>query len=121
MICVAQDKVAAALMGINVKLSIVLTVAFSSMICCVIGIMIIPLFSVNLGMANMIGLKGFAAGVVGGFGSIPGAIAGGIFIGVLENIYLLMGPAIYKDVVAFVIFILFLIIRPQGIIGKKAN
>lgn len=72
-------------------------------------------------MANMVGLKGFAASVVGGFGTIPGAIAGGVFIGLVENIYLMFGPAIYKDVVAFVLFILFLLIRPNGIIGKRTS
>ena len=117
--CVAQDKTAAALMGINVSRNIVYTISFSSMICGIIGIMIIPLFNVDLGMANMIGLKGFAAGVVGGFGTIPGAIVGGVFIGLLENLYLMIGPAIYKDVVAFVVFILFLLIRPDGILGRK--
>lgn len=119
--CVAQDKIAAALMGINVGRNIIFTIAFSSMICCIIGIMIIPIFNVDLNMANMIGLKGFTAGVVGGFGTIPGAIAGGIFIGLLENLYLMFGPAIYKDVVAFIVFILFLLIRPDGILGKKAS
>ncbi|WHH58049.1 branched-chain amino acid ABC transporter permease [Petroclostridium sp. X23] len=119
--CVAQDKVASALMGIDVSRNIVITVVFSSIICCIIGIMIIPLFSIEVNMANMIGLKGFAASVVGGFGTIPGAIAGGVFIGLIENIYLMFGPAIYKDVVAFVLFILFLLIRPQGIIGKRST
>jgi branched-chain amino acid transport system permease protein len=117
--CVAQDKVAAALMGINVPRNILMTVAFSTIICCIIGIMIIPLFCVEGNMAGMIGLKGFAASVVGGFGTIPGAIAGGLFIGLGENIYLMFGPAIYKDVVAFVFLILFLLIKPNGIMGKK--
>lgn len=121
MSCVAMDKTASALMGINVGRNIIYTIAFSSIICCIVGILIIPIFNVDLGMANMIGLKGFAAGVVGGFGTIPGAIAGGIFIGLLENLYLMFGPAIYKDVVGFVVFILFLLIKPNGIVGKKAS
>ena len=119
--CVAQDKTAAALMGINVSRNIMYTISFSSMVCCVIGIMIIPLFNVDLAMANMIATKGFAAGVVGGFGTIPGAIVGGVFIGLLENLYLMLGPAIYKDVVAFIAFILFLLIKPDGILGKRSH
>lgn len=118
--CVAQDKTAAALMGINVSRNIVYTISFSSMICCVIGIMTIPLFNVDLNMAGMIGTKGFAAGVVGGFGSIPGAILGGVLIGILENVYLIFGPAIYKDAIAFIVFILFLLIKPEGLLGKKS-
>lgn len=117
--CVASDKVAASLVGINVGGNILMTVALSAMICGFIAILIIPMFSVEVNMANMIGLKGFAASVVGGFGTIPGAIAGGIFIGLIENIYLLFGPAVYKDAVAFILLILFLIIKPYGIIGRK--
>lgn len=118
--CVAQDKVASSLMGINVSRNILLTVACSSVICGIIGIMIIPMFNIDVNMANMIGLKGFAASVVGGFGTIPGAVAGGIFIGLIENVYLMFGPAIYKDVVAFVVLIVFLLIRPDGIMGKRS-
>ncbi len=117
--CVATDKIAASLMGINVKNNIAFTVAYSAVICGVIGILIIPIFNVDANMSTMISLKGFAGGVVGGFGTIPGAIAGGLFIGLIENIYLMFGPAIYKDVVAFGAMILFLLIRPQGIIGKR--
>ena len=67
----------------------------------------------------MIGLKGFAASVVGGFGTMSGAIAGGVFIGLVENLYVMFGPSIYKDVVAFVLMILFLLIRPQGIVRRR--
>ena len=117
--CVSSDKVAASLMGINVNANIMITIAYSAIICGVLGIMIIPIFNIDVNMAGMIALKGFAGSVVGGFGTIPGAIAGGIFIGLVENIYLMFGPAVYKDVVAFVVMIVFLMIRPQGIIGKK--
>ncbi|MGI6160519.1 MAG: branched-chain amino acid ABC transporter permease [Christensenellales bacterium] len=119
--CVSSDKMAASLMGINVSQNIVFTVAYSAVICGIIGIMVIPIFNVDVNMAGMIALKGFAASVVGGFGTIPGAIVGALFIGLTENIYLLFGPGIYKDVVAFAMLILFLIIRPQGIIGKKKS
>lgn len=102
--CVAQDKNAAALMGIDVSKNIALTVALSSMICCVIGILIIPIFNVSLSMSTMIGMKGFAAGVVGGFGSIPGAIVGGLLIGVVESLYSGIGSTVYRDVVAFAMY-----------------
>ena len=108
--CVAQDKEAAALMGINVRANIAITVGISSMICGVIGILVIPIFSVDHTMASMIALKGFASGVVGGFGTNAGAIIGGLLIGVSENIYLTFGNPLYKDVVAFVLLIFFLMI-----------
>lgn len=119
--CVAQDKTAAALMGINVDKNIAITVALSSLICCVIGVLIIPIFNVSLSMSTMIGLKGFSAGVVGGFGSIPGAIVGGLLIGIVESLYSGVGPTVYRDVVAFVLLIVFLLVKPTGIIPKKTS
>ena len=119
--CVSQDKTASSLMGINVPLYITFTIALSSMICTVIGILIIPTFMVSNNMASMIGLKGFAASVVGGFGILPGNIVGGLTIGILENLAVIVLPAVYKDVVAFALLILFLLVRPNGILGKQRN
>ncbi|MPN64766.1 High-affinity branched-chain amino acid transport system permease protein LivH [bioreactor metagenome] len=119
--CVQQDKVASALMGINVKRNIALSVAISAAICGIVGMIVIPLFSIDHNMATMIALKGFSAGVVGGFGTYTGAIVGGITIGVVENLYLTFGQTIYKDVVSFALLILFLVIKPSGITGKKAS
>ncbi len=118
--CVQQDKVASALMGINVKRNIAMSVAISAAICGIIGMIVIPLFSIDHNMATMIALKGFSAGVVGGFGTYTGAIVGGLTIGVVENAYLIVGPNIYKDVVSFMLLIVFLVIKPSGITGKKA-
>ena len=115
--CVSQDKEVALLMGIDVRTNIAISVGISSMLCGVIGMMVIPLFSINGSMAGSIALKGFSAGVVGGFGTYGGAIVGGLFIGIIENLYLLVGPSTYKDVVAFVLLILFLIVNPGGIMG----
>lgn len=117
--CVSQNKKAAELMGINVKQNIRITVAISSVICMIIGFMIIPLYNVSLTMASMIGLKGFAAGVVGGFGYLPGCIVGGIVVGLVESMSALVIPSVYKDAVAFLVLIIFLMIKPSGILGKK--
>ena len=117
--CVSQNKKAAELMGINVKQNIRITVAISSVICMIIGFMIIPLYNVSLTMASMIGLKGFAAGVVGGFGYLPGCIVGGIVVGLVESMSALVIPSVYKDAVAFLVLIIFLMIKPSGIMGKK--
>ena len=73
-------------------------------------------------MGFMPGLKAFIAAVVGGIGSIPGAVIGGLIIGVVENMVLLCNiPSGYKDVAAFIVLILVLIIRPQGILGKNTR
>ena len=117
--CVAQDKKAAALMGINVNANIMLTVGLSAAICCIIGILIIPILNVKLTLASVIALKGFSAGIVGGFGSIPGAIVGGLLIGIVESLYTGVGPSVYRDVVAFVLLIGFLLVKPEGILKKK--
>lgn len=117
--CVQQNKTASTLMGINVASNINFTIALSAVICSCIGMLVVSLFSVSLTMSSMIGLKGFAAGVVGGFGSFPGAIIGGIVIGVVENISTLVIPPLYKDCISFVLMIVFMLVRPQGILGKK--
>ncbi|MEA4898637.1 branched-chain amino acid ABC transporter permease [Bacillota bacterium Meth-B3] len=117
--CVSNNKNAAGLMGINVPLNLALTVGISASICTVIGILIIPLFNVHSTMSSMIGLKGFSAGVVGGFGYLPGAILGGLLIGLVENFGSMILPSVYKDVVSFGLLILFLLFRPSGILGHK--
>lgn len=118
--CVSQNKKAAALMGIDVDRSSAITMGISSVICAIIGILIIPLFQLKGDMTGMIGLKGFAAGVVGGFGYLPGGILGGILIGVLESLSTLVIPGIYKDTVSFILLIIFLLVKPSGILGHKA-
>ncbi len=119
MICVSQNKDAAALMGINVTKNINITVAMSAALCGIIGILSTPLFNINTGMVASTALKGFCAGIIGGFGSYPGAIVGGILVGLLEQFSVLFFPATYKDVLAFGVMIIFLLIRPSGIIKAK--
>lgn len=119
--CVSQDKEVAALMGINVNRSIAISVGISSMLCGWIGMLVIPLFSINGNMAGTIAMKGFSAGVVGGFGTYAGAAVGGLFIGILETLYTMFGPSTYKDVVAYLLLIIFLIINPGGIMGVIAD
>lgn len=116
--CVAQNRKAAQLMGIDVRTVMTVTVMISMMICCLIGLLVSPLLNITTTMSNMIGLKGFAAGVIGGFGYLPGAILGGLCIGIVENVASMVLPSVYKDIVAFVLLIGFLLIKPTGITGK---
>ena len=106
--------------NMTVAQNICVTTAVSSIICSVIGMLIIPLFNISTTMAASIGLKGFSAGVIGGFGYLPGAILGGLFIGVVENLAVVVLPAVYKDIVSFVLLIIFLLVHPSGFLGKKA-
>lgn len=116
---VANNKYAASLMGINVPMNIAFTIGLSAAICTCIGILIIPLYNVQLSMTGMIGLKGLCAGVIGGFGYLPGAIAGGLVLGIVENMASMVLPSMYKDCISFVLLILFMLFRPSGILRRK--
>ena len=70
-------------------------------------------------MGSMLGLKAFVAAVLGGIGSIPGAVIGGFAIGMTETIVSAIGLSTWKDAVVFAVLILVLIIKPTGILGKK--
>ena len=117
--CVSNNKTAASLMGINVPMNIAFTVGLSALICSTIGILVIPMFNVDMSMSGMIGLKGFSAGVIGGFGYIPGTILGGLIMGVVENFGSMIFPSVYKDCISFVLLIVFLLVRPTGLLGQK--
>ncbi|MCE5255692.1 MAG: branched-chain amino acid ABC transporter permease [Spirochaetaceae bacterium] len=119
MTCVSQNKTAASLMGINVKVSMAITVAISFGICCIIGVLTAPIFTVKQQMSTMIALKGFCAGVIGGFGNLPAAIAGGLILGVVENFAGLILPSVFKDVVAFALMVVFMLFFPDGLVGVK--
>mgnify|MGYP005768728993 CR=1 FL=1 len=119
---VSQDAKTAPLMGINVNRMMLFSTGISIGICGLAGALLVPLYGVTLTMTTMIGTKGFVAGVVGGFGNLNGAIAGGLFVGIAEAIYsILGGPGIYRDMVSFVMMVGFLMFRPQGLLGKSQN
>lgn len=83
------------------------------------GVLIGPIFYVETEMGALAGLKGFAAAVLGGFGSIPGAITGGVVLGLAENLSARYISSVYKDAIAFVILIAVLLAMPNGILGGK--
>ena len=115
----AQDKDMARLLGIRVGTMIAITVAYSSILGAVAGILVGPIFYVTKEMGGMLGLKAFCSTIIGGFGNVRGAIVGGIFLGVVEvfaSFYISSG---YRDAFAFVILIFVLLIRPQGFFGEK--
>ena len=73
----------------------------------------------SIDFSDMIGVKAFCSSIVGGFGSVPGAILGGIFLGVIEVFAAYYISSAYRDAFAFIILILVLLLRPQGIFGEK--
>lgn len=116
---VAVDRDTAALMGIPVQRVLAGTFAYSSVLAALAGMLLAPLFFVTTEMGSMIGLKGFIAMIIGGFGSIPGAILGGVILGVAENWSSYFLSSTYKDVIAFVLLLIFLGVRPQGLIPER--
>jgi branched-chain amino acid transport system permease protein len=117
---VSQDKKTASLMGINIDRVISITFFLGSSLAAAAGIMVGLYYNIiNFSMGYTAGLKAFTAAVLGGIGSIPGAMLGGLILGVLESLGAGFISSQYKDVFAFVILITVLIIRPNGILGNK--
>ncbi len=115
----AQDKEMARMLGVRVARMIAITFVYSSILGAAAGILIGPIFYVTKEMGAMLGLKAFCATIVGGFGSVPGAIVGGIFLGIVEVFAAYYISSAYRDAFAFVILILVLLFRPQGFFGEK--
>lgn len=117
---IAQNTEAAKLMGINVDNVITFTFFLGSALAAVAGIMVGMYYgSVDLTMGFTVGMKTFASAVLGGIGVLPGAVIGGLLIGVIESLFAGYVSAGYKDAVAFVILILVLLVRPTGLLGQK--
>lgn len=116
---VAQDRYAALVMGVDTGKSDRIAFALSAAMGAAAGILIAPVFFVTFNMGAGIGLKGFVAAVIGGLGSIPGAIIGGFFLGIIES---LAGGQIssgYRDAITYTLLILVLWLRPSGLFLKK--
>lgn len=121
MIAVSEDRAAAQLMGINVNFIITITFAIGSALAAFAGFfMVLKSPPVNSTLGAMPGIKAFTAAVIGGIGSIPGAMLGGILMGIVES-FAQTSPAIapYTVAIEFSILIVILLVRPSGILGKK--
>jgi branched-chain amino acid transport system permease protein len=115
----SQDKEMASLLGIPVGLMILITFAYSATLGGIAGVLVAPILFVSVGMASAIALKAFAANIIGGFGSIPGAILGGLILGVAETLGASYISVPYKDAFGFIILLLVLLVRPQGLFGER--
>lgn len=115
----AQDKEMARLLGIRTSRMIALTFMLSSALAAIAGLLVGPIFYVTKEMGGTLGLKAFCATIIGGFGSVPGAILGGVFIGVIEVFSAYYISSGFREGFAFVVLILFLVVRPQGFFGEK--
>ncbi len=117
----SQDMTMASLVGINVNRVISATFVIGSALAAVAGVMVTLYYGVvHFFMGYTAGLKAFTAAVLGGIGSIPGAMLGGITLGLIENFGASYLSSAYKDAFAFLVLIITLIIRPSGLLGPKA-
>jgi len=116
---VSDDTIGARVVGINSEKIIMIAFAIGSALAGAAGILISLETNIEPTMGMNAILKGVIASVVGGIASIPGALLGGLFIGLAENVGIWKIDAGWKDVISFVILIIFLIIKPSGIMGSK--
>jgi branched-chain amino acid transport system permease protein len=115
----AQDAEAARLMGIRVAWLYCFTWTLVAALAGIAGVLLSPLWFIDVNMGDSLALKAFAAAVIGGFGSIPGAICGGILVGLAEILGASYISSAYKDALVFALMIGFLLVRPQGLFGER--
>lgn len=114
----SQNQLAAYYMGIPVRRLNGMVWGLSAAVATVAGLLLAPITFVHVNM-GFIGLKAFPAAVVGGFGSLPGAVVGGLIIGIVEALAGFYLPEGFKDVAAYVVVLLMLILKPSGLFGEK--
>ena len=117
----ADDKQVAATFGINVERTITITFIISAVLVGIAGILVALEQNLEHAMGFFVVLKGLTASIVGGIGNVPAALAGGFLIGIIENFGIWFLPSGYKDAIAFMILILFLLFRPRGLFGVKTR
>jgi branched-chain amino acid transport system permease protein len=114
----SQNQLAAYYMGIPVKRLNSMVWGLASAVAAVAGLLLAPITFVHANM-GFIGLKAFPAAVVGGFGSLPGAIVGGLVIGVVESLSGFYLPEGFKDIAAYIVVLVMLMVKPNGLFGEK--
>jgi len=113
----SQEPEAAALMGVNVDRMAVITFALGTALACSAGVLLAPSLYLYPTVGEILVAKCFVIVVLGGLGSVPGAIAGGLLLGVVESLGAVYVSVPYKDAIGFVIFLLVLLFRPSGLFG----
>jgi len=118
---VAHNKDIAYLSGVNVPLMISMIFGIGCALGAAAGVLIAPINYVQVQMGTGILIKAFAAAIVGGFGSLPGAVLGGLLVGVVESLGAGFVSGTYKDIFAFILLIVVLMVKPSGILGVAAK
>ncbi|MEG0768357.1 MAG: branched-chain amino acid ABC transporter permease [Ruthenibacterium sp.] len=122
MLAVSEDRGAAQLMGINVNGTISLTFAIGSALAAIAGVLLCSAYpTLQPTTGAMPGIKAFVAAVFGGIGSLPGAMLGGILLGIIESLGKAYISSQMADAIVFAVLIVVLLVKPTGILGKKTN
>lgn len=114
----SQDKEMASMLGISVAAMVLITFAYSAILGALAGVLVAPILFVSVGMGSTLALKAFAANIIGGYGNIPGAILGGLIIGLAETLGAAYISTAYKDAFGFLILLIVLLVRPRGLFGE---
>jgi len=118
---VAQNTDSATVLGINVPRMILYTFAINALLACAAALLVTPTYLAKFDMGESLGSKAFFAAIIGGFNNSRGALLGGLIVGVCENLAAAYISPTYKDAVALVIFMLVILFKPQGLLGKKTE
>ncbi len=116
---VAQNTESAAVLGINVPRMIFYTFAINAILACAAALLVTPVYLAKFDMGESLGTKAFFAAVIGGFNNSRGALLGGIIVGVGENLAAAYVSSAYKDAVALALFMVVILFKPQGLLGRK--
>ena len=118
---VAQNTDSATVLGINVPRMILYTFAINALLATAAALLVTPTYLAKFDMGESLGNKAFFAAIIGGFNNSRGALLGGLIVGVAENLAAAYISPTYKDAVALVIFMLVILFKPQGLLGKKTE
>ena len=121
MLATSHNRLAAQLAGINVRMVLFLSFGLSAALGAIAGILIAPITTTSYDVGVMLGLKGFAAAILGGLGSGVGAVVGGVALGIAESMSAGYLSSAYKDAIAFVIILVVLFFMPSGLFGKRGG
>lgn len=116
---VAQNTESATVLGINVPRMIFYAFAINALLACAAALLVTPTYLAKFDMGEGLGTKAFFAAIIGGFNNSRGALLGGVIVGVAENLAAAYISPAYKDAVALMIFMVVILFKPQGLLGKK--
>ena len=116
---VAQNTESASVLGINVPRMVFYTFAINAVLAVAAALLVTPTYLAKFDMGEGLGTKAFFAAIIGGFNNSRGALLGGLIVGVCENLAAAYISPAYKDAVALIIFMVVILFKPQGLLGKK--